>query len=48
MASKDIDNVPLEVAIPKVTTHRTFENTDADRSLVICENANDMFSKLGI
>ena len=42
------NGLPFEVAIPNVTTHRTFEDTDADRSLVICENADDMFSKLGI
>lgn len=42
------NGLPFEVTIPNVTTHRTFENTDADCSLVICENADDMFSKLGI
>ena len=42
------NGLPFEVAIPNVTTHRTFENTDADRSFIICENADDMFSKLGI
>ncbi len=42
------NGLPFEVAIPNITTRRTFENTDADRSLVICENADDMFSKLGI
>ncbi len=42
------NGLPFEVAIPNITTRRTFENTEADRSLVICENADDMFSKLGI
>jgi addiction module antitoxin, RelB/DinJ family len=42
------NGLPFEVTIPNVTTHRTFENTDADRSLVICENADDMFRKLDI
>jgi len=42
------NGLPFEVAIPNVTTHRTFENTDADRSLVICKNADDMFKKRGI
>ena len=42
------NGLPFEIAIPNVTTHRTFENTDADRDLVICENVDDMFNKLGI
>jgi len=42
------NGLPFEIIVPNITTHQTFENTDANRSLVICENADDMFSKLGI
>ena len=40
--------LPFEVAIPNKTTYRTFTNTDAGRDLLVCENADDMFKKLGI
>ena len=42
------DGLPFDVAIPNATTKRTFEATDAGRDLVICEDADDMFKKLGI
>jgi len=42
------NGLPFEIVIPSAITHRTFENTEAGRDLVICENADDMFSKLGI
>ncbi|MCD4721453.1 MAG: type II toxin-antitoxin system RelB/DinJ family antitoxin [Desulfobacula sp.] len=42
------NGLPFEVIIPNVTTHRTFDNTDAGRNLVVCKNADDMFGKLGI
>jgi len=34
--------------IPNATTVRTFEATDEGRELVVCKNADDMFTKLGI
>ena len=40
--------LPFEVAIPNEITRRTFDNTDAGRNLVVCEDADDMFKKLGI
>jgi DNA-damage-inducible protein J len=40
--------LPFEVAIPNEITRRTFEDTDAGRNLIICDNADDMFEKLGI
>ena len=40
--------LPFEMAIPTATTKRTFEATDAIRDLVVCENVDDMFKKLGI
>ena len=40
--------LPFEVAIPNKTTRRTFDNTDAGRDLIVCEDTDDMFKKLGI
>lgn len=40
--------LPFDVAIPTPTTKRTLDSTDAGRDLVICEDAEDMFRKLGI
>lgn len=36
------------VNIPNETTETTFNKTDNQEELVICENAEDMFNKLGI
>ena len=40
--------LPFDVVIPNETTRRTFSDTDAGRNLVVCEDAEDMFRKLGI
>ena len=40
--------LPFEVVIPNDITRRTFTNTDAGNDLIICEDADDMFRKLGI
>lgn len=40
--------LPFEVAIPTATTKRTFTSTDAGRGLVVCDDAEDLFAKLGI
>ncbi len=40
--------LPFDVAIPNETTRQTFSNTDAGRDLIVCEDADDMFRKLGI
>jgi DNA-damage-inducible protein J len=42
------DGLPFDVAVPSATTRRTFKATDAGRDLIICEDADDMFKKLGI
>jgi DNA-damage-inducible protein J len=42
------DGLPFDVVVPKATTKRTFKATDAGRNLVVCEDADDMFRKLGI
>jgi DNA-damage-inducible protein J len=40
--------LPFSVVIPNKTTENVFNNTDAERNLVHCENTDDMFDKLGI
>jgi len=40
--------LPFDVVIPNETTRRTFSDTDAGRNLIVCEDADDMFRKLGI
>jgi len=42
------DGLPFDVVVPTTTTKRTFEASDAGRDLVVCEDAEDMFQKLGI
>ena len=42
------NGLPFEVVIPNKTTRRTFSNTDAGKALILCEDADDMFRKLGI
>jgi len=40
--------LPFELVIPNDITRRTFSNTDTGKDLIICEDADDMFRKLGI
>ena len=42
------NGLPFEVTIPNETTRRTFEDTDAGHNLIVCEDADDMFNRLGI
>jgi DNA-damage-inducible protein J len=42
------NGLPFDVVIPTETTLRTFDETDAGKNLVVCEDADDMFRKLGI
>jgi DNA-damage-inducible protein J len=42
------DGLPFDVVIPTEVTKRTFEASEAGRELVVCENSDDMFRKLGI
>lgn len=42
------DGLPFDVVIPTSTTKQTFEASEAGRDLVLCEDADDMFRKLGI
>lgn len=40
--------LPFGVAVPTSRTKQTFDATDAGRDLIVCENTDDMFKKLGI
>ena len=40
--------LPFDVRIPNTVTQRTFAETDAGENIVRCENAEDMFTHLGI
>ena len=40
--------LPFNVVIPNKTTEKVFKDTDAERNLIRCDDANDMFDKLGI
>ncbi len=42
------NGLPFSVVIPNKTTEKVFKDTDAKRNLIRCENADDMFDKLGI
>ncbi|MFC2164558.1 type II toxin-antitoxin system RelB/DinJ family antitoxin [Acidobacteriota bacterium] len=42
------DGLPFQIAIPNKTTRRTFDATDAGQELVVCDDVDDMFKKLGI
>ena len=40
--------LPFSVTVPTAKTKKTFKSTDDGRDLIICEDADDMFRKLGI
>jgi len=40
--------LPFDVIIPNETTRMTFKHTDAGQNLTVCEDADDMFDKLGL
>jgi DNA-damage-inducible protein J len=40
--------LPFRVEIPNRLTRRTLEKTDRGEELISCQNAEDMFEKLGI
>jgi len=42
------NGLPFNVVIPTRETLKTFETTDAEKDLVVCKDAEDMFDKLGI
>lgn len=42
------NGLPFDVAIPNKITRKTFSDTDAERDLIICNDVEDMFKKLGL
>jgi len=42
------NGLPFNVVVPNKTTEKVFKDTDAKRNLIRCEDADDMFEKLGI
>jgi DNA-damage-inducible protein J len=42
------NGLPFDIVIPTETSRRTFDDTDSGRHLIVCEDADDMFRKLGI
>lgn len=40
--------LPFDVRIPNAVTLRTFAETDAGENVVPCQNAQDVFARLGI
>ena len=42
------NGLPFDLVIPNETTRKTLDTTDSNRDLIICEDADDMFDKLGI
>lgn len=40
--------LPFDIVIPTPATKKTFAATDAGRDLVVCEDTEDMFERLGI
>ncbi len=42
------NGLPFNIVIPTSETLKTFEATDADKGLVVCKDADDMFKHLGI
>ncbi len=42
------NGLPFDVVVPNKKTEEVFKDTDAGRNLVSCDNADEMFEKLGI
>ena len=42
------NGLPFNVVIPNKTTEKVFKDTDAERNLIRCDDADDLFGKLGI
>jgi DNA-damage-inducible protein J len=38
--------IPFQVKIPNAITRKTMQETDEGKNLVMCDNVDDMFSKL--
>nr|VFJ59512.1 MAG: DNA-damage-inducible protein J [Candidatus Kentron sp. DK] len=42
------DALPFDVVVPTPETKRTFQSSEAGRDVIVCEDADDMFRRLGI
>ena len=42
------NGLPFNVVVPNKVTRKVLKDTDAGKNLVRCEDAEDMFNKLGI
>jgi len=42
------NGLPFNVVVPNKVTRKVLKDTEADKNLVRCEDAEDMFNKLGI
>ncbi len=42
------NGMPFDIVIPTEATKVTLEATDSGKDLILCEDAEDMFNKLGI
>ncbi len=42
------EGLPFDVVVPTSTTRKTFKATDSGHELVVCEDVEDMFERLGI
>lgn len=40
--------IPFDIVIPTKITRHTFNATDAGKDVILCENMEDMFKRLGI
>ena len=40
--------LPFKVVVPNEKTRKTFQQTDKGQDLTVCEDAQDMFKKLGL
>ena len=40
--------LPFQAEIPNETTLQAFRDTERGENMIVCENAEDMFEKLGI
>ncbi len=43
-----MEGLPFPLDIPNETTRATFKATDSGEDLIVCEDAEDLFKKLGI
>lgn len=42
------NGLPFNVVVPSALTERTMDGTDSGEGLILCEDAEDMFKKLGV